>query len=142
MVCANDFFAELHDVSSKMCVKANYSVSPVKVLGVAKILLLDKRCVSRVLSLGDCLYVPDDSPSLSLSAFGQKSLKMVFDNTCELRCSDKNSFSFVQWNGFYETTKISVCFSNISGTFKTNLDLWYCRLGGNNGRCSKVIKVG
>ena len=34
--CDNDSFVELHDVSSKICVNANISVSPVKGQSVAK----------------------------------------------------------------------------------------------------------
>ena len=75
---------------------ANNSVSPVKGQGVAKISLLNKRGVSHVLNLGDCLYVPDQSRNLlSVSALGQKGAKVVFDDTCKLRCSDKVSFPFV-----------------------------------------------
>ena len=59
-----DFFVELRDVSSKICVNANNSVSPVKGQGVAKVFLLDKRGVSHVLNLSDCLYVPDHSRRL------------------------------------------------------------------------------
>ena len=51
--CDKDFFVELHDVSSKICVNANNSVSAVKGQSVAKISLLDKRSVSHVLNLSD-----------------------------------------------------------------------------------------
>ena len=49
IVCDKDFFVELHDVSSKICVNANNSVSPVKGQDV-KISLLDKRGLSHVLN--------------------------------------------------------------------------------------------
>ena len=131
--CAKDFFVELHDVSSKIRVNANNSVSAVKVQGVAKISLLDKRGVSHVLNLGVCLYVPDHSRNLlSVSALGQKGAKVVFDDTCELCCSDKVSSPFVQRNGLYVTKAFSVCSSIFSGTCKVDLDLWRCRLGHNN----------
>ena len=88
--CDKDFFVELHDVSSKNCVNANKSVSPVKGQSLAKISLLDKRGVSHVLNLSDCFYFPDRLRNLlSVSAFGQKGAKVVFDDSCELRCSDK-----------------------------------------------------
>ena len=91
--CDKYFFVELHDVSSKICVNANNSVSPVKGQCVAKFSLLDKRGVSHVLNLSDCLYVLDHSRNLlSVSALVQKSAEVVFDDTCELRCSDKISF--------------------------------------------------
>ena len=103
--------------------------------GVAKISLLDKRGVSHVLNLNDCLYVPDHSRIfLSVSAFGQKGAKVVFDDTCELRCNDKVSIPFVQKNGLYVTKAFSVCSSNFSSTCKVDLDLWHCRLGHNNKR--------
>ena len=89
---------------SKICVNANNSVLPVKGHCVAKISLLDKQGVSHVLTLSDCLHVPDHSRNLmSVSALGQKGAKLVFDDTCELRCSDKVSFRFVQRNGLYVT---------------------------------------
>ena len=133
--CVKDFFVELHDVSSKICVNANNSVSPVKGQGVAKIFLLDKRDVSHVLNLSDCLYVPDLSRNLlSVSALGQKGAKVVFDDICELRCSDKVSFPFVQRSGLYVTKVYSVCSSNSSSTCKVDLDLWHCRLGHTNKR--------
>ena len=114
-------------------VNANNSVSPVKGQGVAKISLLDKRGVSQVLNLSDCFYVPDHSRNLlSVSALGQKGAKVVFDDTCELRCSDKFSFLFVQRNGLYVTKVFSVCSSNFSSTCKVELDLWHCRLGHSN----------
>ena len=70
--------------------------------GVAKISLLEERSVSHVLNLSDCLDVPDHSRNLlSLSARGKKGAKVVFDDTCELRCSDKVPFPFVQRNGLY-----------------------------------------
>ena len=107
--CDKDFFVELHDVSSKICVNANNSVSPVKGQGVAKISLLDKQCVSHVLILSDCIYVPDRLRNLlSVSALGQKGAKVVFNDTCELRCSDKVSFPFVQRNGLYVAKVFSV----------------------------------
>ena len=131
--CDKDFFVELHDVSSKICVNANNSVSPGKEQGVAKISLLDKRGVSHVLNLSDCLYVPDHSRNLlSVSALGQKGAKVVSDDTCELRCSDKFSFPFVRRNGLYVTKVFSVCSSCFSNTCKDYLDLWHCRLGHNN----------
>ena len=133
--CDKGFFVELHDVSSKFCVNANNSVSPVKDQGVAKISLLDKRDVSHVLNLDDCLYVPNHWRNLlSVSALGQKGAKVVFDDTCELRCSDKLSFLFVQRNGLYVTKAFSVCSSNFSSTCKVDLDLWHCRLGHSNKR--------
>ena len=65
---------------------------------------LEKLGLSHVLNLSDCLYVPDHSRNLlSVSALGQKGAKVVFDDTCELRCSDKVSFPFVQRNGLYVT---------------------------------------
>ena len=101
--------------------------------GVAKISLLDKRAVSHVLNLSDCLYVPDHSRNLlSVSALGQKGAKVVFDDTCELRCSDKISFPFVERNGLYVTKVFLVCSSNFSSTCKVDLDLWHCRLGHSN----------
>ena len=134
--CVKDFFVELHDVSSKIGVNANNnSVSPVKGQGVAKIFLLDKRDVSHVLNLSDCLYLPGHSRNLlSVSALGQKGAKVVSDVNCELRCSDKVSFPFVQRSGLYVTKVCSVCSSNISSTCKVDLDLWHCRLGHNNKR--------
>ena len=103
--------------------------------GVAKLFLLDKRGVSHLLNLSDCLYVADRSQILlSVSALGQKAAKVVFDDTCELRCSDKVSFPIVQRNGLYATKALSVCFSNFSSTCKVNLDPWHCRLGHNNKR--------
>ena len=114
---------------------ANNSVSPVKLQGVAKISLLDKRSVTRVLNLSDCLYVPDHSQNLlSVNALGQKGAKVVFDDACELRCSDKVSFPFVQRNSLYETKAFSVCSSIFSSTCKVDLDLSHCRLGHNNKR--------
>ena len=131
--CDKVFFVELHDVSSKICVNANNSVSPVKRQGVATISLLDKRGVSHMLNLSGCLYVPDHSRNLlSVSALGQKGAKIVFDETCELRCSDKLSFLFVHRNGLYVTKAFSVCSSSFSSTCKVDLDLWHCRLGHNN----------
>ena len=133
--CDKDFFFEPHDVSSKICVNANNSVSPVKGQGVSKISLLDKRGVPHVLNLSDCLYVPDHSRNLlSVSALGQKGAKVVFDDTCELRCSDKVSFPFVQRNGLYVTKASPICSSNFSSTCKVDLDLWHCRLGHNKKR--------
>ena len=135
ILCDNDFFVELYDVSSKICLTANNSVSPVKGQGVAKISLLDERGVSHVLNLSDCLYFLDQSRNLlSVSALGQKGAKVVFDDTCELRCSDKVSFPFVQRNGLYVTKVFSVCSSNFSSTCKVDLDRWHCRLGDNNKR--------
>ena len=100
--CDKDFFVELHDVSSKTCVNAINSVSPVKRQGVVKISFFYKRGVSHVLNLSDCLYVPDHSRNLlSVSALGQKGAKVAFDDICELCCSDKVSSSFVQRNGLY-----------------------------------------
>ena len=103
---------------------------------VAKISLLDKRGVSsHVPNLSDCLYVPDQSRNLlSVSALGQKGPKVVFDDTCELRCSDKVSFPFVQRNGLYVTKAFSICSSSFSSAGKVDLDLWHCRLGHNNKR--------
>ena len=133
--CIKDFFVELHDVSSEICVNANNSVSPVKEQSVDKISLLDKRGVSNVLKLSDCLHVPDHSRNLlSVSALGQKGAKVVFDGTCELRCSEEVSFPFVQGNVLYVTKAFSVCSSNFSSTCKVDLDLWHCRLGHNNKR--------
>ena len=131
--CDKDFFVELHDVSSKICVNANNSVSPVKGQSVAKIFLLDKRGASHVLKLIDCLYVPDHSRNLlSVRALDQKGAKVVFDDTCELHCSDKVSFPFVQRNGLCVTKVFPVCSSNFSSTCKVDLDLCHCRLGHNN----------
>ena len=91
--CDKDFFVELHDVSSKNCANAKNSVSSVKGQGIAKISLLDKQGVSHVLNLNDCLHVPDHSQNLlSVSSLGQKGAKVVFDDICELRCSDKVLF--------------------------------------------------
>ena len=71
---------------------------------VAKISLPDKRAVCHVLNLSDNLYVPDLSRNfLSVSALDEKGAKVVFDDICELRCSDKVSFPFVQRNGLYVT---------------------------------------
>ena len=131
----NIFVVELHDVSSRICVNANNSISPVKGQGGAKISLLDKRGVSHVLNLRDFLYVPDHSRNLlSVSALGQKGVKVVFDDNCELRCDDKVSFPFVQRNGLYVTKTFSVCSSNFSSTCKVDLDLWHCRICHNNKR--------
>ena len=128
--CDKDFFVELHEVSSKICVNAKNSVSPVKGQGVAKISLLDKRGLSHVLNLSDCPYIPDRSRSLlSVSALGQKGAKVLFDDICELRCSDKVSFPFVERNGLYVTEAFSVCSSNFSSTCKVDHDLSHCRLG-------------
>ena len=113
----------------------NNSVSPVKRRGVAKYSLPDERGVSDVLSLSDSLYVPDHSLNLlSVSAVGQWGANVVFDGTCELLCSDRVSFPFVQRNGFYVTKSSSVCSSNFSSTCKVDLDLWHCSLGHNNKR--------
>ena len=131
--CDKDVFADIHGVSSKICVNANNSVSPLKGQGVTKFSLLNKRGVSHVLNLSDCLYVPEHSRNLlSVSALGQKGAKVVFDDICELRCSDKVSFPFVQRNGLYVTKVFSVCSSNFSSTCKVALDLWHCRLCHNN----------
>ena len=142
LFCDKDFFLELHDVSSKICVNANNSFSPVKGQGVIKISLLDNRGVSHLLKLSDFLHVPDHLPNLlSVSALGQKGAKVVFDDTCEHRCSDKVSFSFVQKNGLFETKIFSVCSSNFSSTCKFDSDLWHCRLGQNNkGDVQKLSK--
>ena len=103
------FFVQLRDVSLKICVNANNSVSPMKGQGVAKICLLGKRGVSHMLNLRDCFYVPDHSRNLlSVSALGQKCAKIVFDDICELRCSDKVSLPFVQRNGLCVTKAFSV----------------------------------
>ena len=127
IVCDKDFFVEFHDVPSKICVNANNGVSPVKGQGVAKISLLDKRGVSHVLNLSDCHYVPDHSRNLlSVSALGQKGAQFVFVGICELRCSDKVSFPFVQSNGLYVTKAFSVCSSNFSSACKVDFDLWHC----------------
>ena len=133
MLCDKDFFVvELHDVSSKICVRANNSVSPVKGQGVAENSLPEKRGVSLVLYLSDCLYVLDHSRNLlSVSAFGQNSAKVVFDDTCELRCADIDSFHFFQRNDLYVTKVFSVCCSNFSSTSKVDVDLWHCNLGEN-----------
>ena len=129
------FFVELHDVSSKNCVNAKNSVSAVKGQSVAKISLLDKRSVSQMLNLSNCLYVLDQWRNLlTVSAKSQNSAKVVFDDTCELLCSDKVSFPFVQRNGLYVTKTFTVCSSNFSSTCKVDLDLWHCRLGHNNKR--------
>ena len=69
-----------------------------------------------------------------MSALGQKRAKVVFYNTCELRCSDRVSFPFVQTNGLYVTKASSVCSSNFSSTFKVDLDLWHGILVHNNKR--------
>ena len=105
----SEFFVELHDVSSKVCVNANNSVSPVKGQGVAKVSLVDKKSVSHVLSLSNCLYVPDHSKNLlSVSAFGQKGAMVVFGETCEFHRSDDVSLPFVERNGLYVTKAFSV----------------------------------
>ena len=63
--------------------------------GVAKISLKDKQSVSHVLSLSNCLNVPEHSRNfLSVSAITEKGAKVVCDDLCELRCPDKVSFSF------------------------------------------------
>ena len=88
-----------------------------------------------MLNVSDCLYVPDHSRNLlSASALGQKGAKVAFYDTCELRCSDKVSFLFVQKKGLYVTKAFSVCSSNFSSTCKVDPDLWHCRLGHNNKR--------
>ena len=98
--------------------------------GVAKIFLLDKRGVSHLLNLSDCLCVSDHSRNLlSVSAPGQKGAKVAFDDTCELRCSDKISFPFVQRNGLYVTKAFSVCSSSFSSTCKVDLDLLALQIG-------------
>ena len=87
-----------------MCVNANNSVSPVKGQGVAIVSLPDKEGVSHVLNLSDCLYVSDHSQKLlNLSGRHRKDAKVDFDDTCELRCCDKVSFSFFQRNGLFVT---------------------------------------
>ena len=93
--CDKDFFVELDDDCSKVCVNANNSLSPMRGQVVAKIFLEDKHGVSHVLSLIKCLYVSEHSRNLlSVSALTQKGAKVVFDDLCELRCSDKVSFPF------------------------------------------------
>ena len=69
-----------------------------------------------------------------MSALGQKGAKVVFDDSCELRCSDKVSFPFVQRNGLYVTKASSVCSSKFSSTCKVDLGIWHCRFGHNNKR--------
>ena len=71
---------------------------------------------------------------LRVSARGQKGAEFVFDDTCELRCSDEVSFLFVQRNGLYVTKAFSVCSSYFSSTCKVDLRLCQCRLGHNNKR--------
>ena len=110
----SEYFVELHDVSSKVCVNANNSVSPVKGQGVAKVSLVDKKSVSHVLSLSNCLYVPDHSKNLlSVSAFGQKGAMVVFGETCEFHRSDDVSLPFVERNGLYVTKAFSVTSSHL-----------------------------
>ena len=114
----------------KLCVTPKNSVSPVKGQGVSRSFLLDKRGVSHVLNVSARFYVADHLRSLlSVSALAQKGAKVVFDDTCELRCSDKLSFLFVQRNDLYVNKAFSVCSSNFSSTSKADLDLWHCRLG-------------
>ena len=121
--------------SSKICVNANDSDSSVKGQDVAKISLLDKQGASHVLNLSDCHYVPDLSRNLlSVSALGQKGAKVVFDDTCELRCPDNVSSLLVQRNALYVTKAFSVCSSNFSSTCKVDLVLWHCRLSHNKKR--------
>ena len=113
----NLLFVELRDVSSKICVNADYSVSTVKSQSFAKKSLLDQQGVSHKLKLKDCLYKSDPSRNLlSESAVGQKGVSAVFDDNCELRCFDKVSFPFVQINGLYVTKACSICSSNFSST--------------------------
>ena len=114
--------------------------------GVAIIYLFDKGGVSHVLNLSDCLDFPDHSRNLlSVSAVGQKVAKSVFDDTCELRCSDKVSFPFVQRNGLYVVKVFSVCSSNFSSTCKVDCDVWHCILGHNDKRdvqrLSKLVQL-
>ena len=102
--CDQKFFVELHDASSKNCVNANNSVSPLKGRDLAKIYSLDNQGVSHVLKLSYCLYVPDHLRNLlSVIALGQKGAKVVFDDTWQLCCSDKVSLPFVQRKGLYVT---------------------------------------
>ena len=78
MFCDDHFLLIFVMFFSKICMNAKNSVSPVKGQGVAKIGLLDKRDVSHVVSLSDCIYVPDHSQKLlSVRALGQKSAKVV-----------------------------------------------------------------
>ena len=132
IVCDKVSSVGLHDVPLKTCVNAYNSVSPVIRQSVAEISMLDKRGVSHVLNLGDCLHVPHHSRTLlRVSALGQKGAKVVFEDTCDLRSSDNVSFPFVRMNGLY-VTKVSSIFSAIfSSTPKVNPDLWHCRLGHN-----------
>ena len=103
--------------------------------GVAKVSLVDKKGVSHVLSLSNCLYIPDHSKNLlSVSALGQKGVKVVFGETCEHHCSDDVSFPFVQWNGLHVTKAFSVTSSHFASSPKLDVDLWQCRLGHNNKR--------
>ena len=144
IICDNDFFVEVMMFFRKF-VWMQISVSPVKGQSVAKIFLLDKRGASHVLNLSGCFYVPDHSRNLLfLSAFGQKGAKVVFDDTCQLRCSDEVPFPFVQRNGLYVTKAFSVCSSIFSSRCRVDLDLWHCRLGHNNksdvGKLSKSVQ--
>ena len=90
------FSVEVHDVSLKVCVNAFDTVWPAKKQGVAKLFLLNKQVVSRVLTMIDFLYVPEHPRSLlSLSNFVHKCARALFDDFCEFRCCDEVSFLFV-----------------------------------------------
>ena len=103
--------------------------------GVAKVSLVDEKSVSHVLSLSNCLYVPDHSKNLlSVSALSQKGAMVVFGETCELHCSDDVSFPFVQRNGLYVTKAFSVTSSHFASLPQLDVHLWLCRLGHNNKR--------
>ena len=76
---------------------------------MAKISLEDKHVVSHVWSLSNCLYVPEHSRNLlSVSALTQNGAKVVFDDLCELRCSDKVSFPFERKTGLYVINAFSL----------------------------------
>ena len=122
-------FVEHHDVSLKICVNANNNVSHVKGRVVAKTFSLDKRGISHVLNLIDCLYVLGHSRKLlNVNALGQKYAKVVFDDICELRCPDKVSLPFVQSNDLYVTKLFPLCSSIFSSTLGADVDLLRCRL--------------
>ena len=51
--------------------------------------VLEKRRVSHILKLIDCLCVPDHSRILlTVSALDQWGAKVLFHDTCEIHCSD------------------------------------------------------
>ena len=124
MFCDKVFCVELNDDCSRVCVNANNSLSPVGGQAVAKISLKEKQGVSNVSRLSNCLYVPEHSRNLlSVSVLTQNGVKVVFDDLCELPCSDKVSFPFERKNGLNVINTFSHCSSNFGATIKVDLNL-------------------